>query len=369
MENQHIPSPRNTREAVLLTLAYFDAQGLALTAFDIWYNLVRFEASYKDVLAELTLLATPAGRADAIVHVADGYYSLRSIDAIKLRQIKHKVSEFKWRRARIVSQLLSLVPFIEAVAVVDSVALNKAKPESDIDFFIVTRPGRVWTSRLIATGLTHMLRLRRHGDAVRDRACLSFYATSDALDMHKLAIEGGDLYLAQWVNLVSPLWQRHGFDLIDELTTRNTWAAELFPQRAGGELSDRRKTVAKLDRVTRPVQWLSEKVLATGLGTWLEQRVRKTQLKYMHKTAPYELKNRTSHIVISDQLLKFHEQDRRTWFRERTVATYQMLLQGEPLGSTDVEIKFGLSGITSMSVQPVGATLIAAEPAITSSSA
>ncbi|MFO0704827.1 MAG: hypothetical protein U0517_02495 [Candidatus Andersenbacteria bacterium] len=346
--------PKTVREAVALTLAYCDAQGLVATAFDVWYNLIRYQASYGAVLSALQELV-----AESRLITQDGYYSLRGLDAIEARQLRHKVSEYKWRRARRVARLLSLVPFVQAVSVVDSVALNKAKPQSDIDFFIVTTPGHLWAARMCATALTQALRLRRHGTHVRDRACLSFYATSDALALQNLSIAGGDLYLAQWVYLVSPLWQRAGFDLTQQLIQHNPWAAELFPQRATGTVSDRRTVEPGLARLTRPFQWTLETLLAKRLGRWVETKLRTLQLRYMHKTLPTEIKNRSSHIVINDRMLKFHEQDRRTWFRERTLATYQRLLAREPLNLSLDDVRFASGGLL---VQPIGATLVQHRP-------
>lgn len=346
-----LPPITSLRQAVLLTLAYFDAQGLAVTAYDVWFNLLGFRASYRDVLEELS---SPKVKERLVER--EGYFSLRSSEHIEARQIKHKLSEHKWRRARRVAVLLSLVPFVETAAVCDSVALNKAKPGSDIDFFIVTRPGRMWTARMLATGLTNVLRLRRHGSAVKDRACLSFYATSDALAVQPLSIAGGDPYLAQWVNTVTPLWQRRGFDFSRRIKQANEWTGTFFPQRveaAGKSISNRRAVGEVVGWFSRPVQALAELFLRGRLGTYLEQRLRRVQLRYMRKSAPYEVKNRSCHIVINDHMLKFHEQDRRTWFRERTVATYERLMQEQDLQEAVEDVRFA----AGLVVQPVGATV------------
>ncbi|MFH0831150.1 MAG: hypothetical protein V1895_03765 [Parcubacteria group bacterium] len=350
-----LPPVTSLRQAVLLTLAYFDAQGLAVSAFDVWFNLIGYRTNLHAVALELE---QPAVRERLVEH--DGYYSLRSREQVELRQLKHKVSEFKWRRARWVASLLSLVPFIESVAVCDSVALNKARQESDIDFLIVARPGRMWTARLLATSLTHVLRLRRHGRAVRDRACLSFYVTSDNLSLEPLVIAGGDLYLAHWVYTATPLWECPRPDRL-ELTRRlrqaNAWAAQFFPQLshgAGRTITERRLVKPWVARFSRVVQALAEVILRGKLGQHLELRLRRWQLRYMHKTAPFELKNRTCHIVINDRMLKFHEQDRRTWFRERTLTTYERLTGEQDLLEQVEDMRFVPAGLV---VQPVGATL------------
>src|SRR3990172_6346966 len=153
------PKPRSLTEALVLTLAYFDALGMAVTAFEIWQNLIRFKASYAEVLEELTKKPLAS-----IVTEARGFYSLRrprdevesggihpGYEQIEQRFEKNKLSEFLWRRARSTAQWLTLVPFVRSISVANNVALDNAHPGSDIDLFITVQPGRLWTARFFVT--------------------------------------------------------------------------------------------------------------------------------------------------------------------------------------------------------------------------
>lgn len=343
-----IPQPQSAEEAVLLTLSYFDSLGLAVTAFEIWHNLIRYRASYREVLEILS----SQGLKKKIV-IDRGFYSLRGRALIEKRFAKNKISDRKWRKARRYARWLSIVPFVTSVSVVDSVAYGKAKPKSDIDLFVVTKPGRIWTARIATTGLMHVLGHRRHGKRIKDRACLSFYATDQALDFSALKIEGGDLYLGNWLFVLGTIWQRRTKDqpsLAKRLLEKNEWASILFPQRDLSPLSRRRRVEPFVSVFGRIPQATAEIILKTRLGGWLEQRVRRVQLKYMHKNAPTEIKTNTSHILISDDMLKFHEQDRRHWFRKKTLATYRSLLAKEDISTVAETPELSNVGLIKQSI-------------------
>jgi len=284
-----------------------------------------------------------------------GFYSLRDNDHIESRFTRNKISEQKWRRAKRVASWLVLVPFVTSVSVVDSVALDKATAKSDIDFFITVQSGRLWLTRLLVTGLTQILRYRRHGSHVADRVCLSFYATNQALELAAIAIPQGDLYLADWIFALGNLWCMPGFDVQQALIKRNPWAATLFPQRRISKLAARRCVPARYARLARYWQRLLEKMLSARLGVYLEKKARRFQSSWMKKTIPTELKTPTAHILINDQMLKFHEQDRRLWLREKTLATFAALKAGRRQELND-DVPYKTP--TGLTIQPVGATTI-----------
>jgi len=85
-----IPQPQSTTEAVQLTLAYFNAIGLPLTAFEIHHKLINFKASYGEVLEVLQ----DQPLASQVIS-ENGFYSLRDLDHIDSRFTRNKISEFK----------------------------------------------------------------------------------------------------------------------------------------------------------------------------------------------------------------------------------------------------------------------------------
>lgn len=74
--------------------------------------------------------------------------------------------------------------------------MNAADGDSDIDLFVETAPGMLWTGRVMTTLFFSLLGVRRHGKYVKGRFCLSFFAVENA-DLGKVAIEE-DAYLYEW---------------------------------------------------------------------------------------------------------------------------------------------------------------------------
>ncbi len=118
-------------------------------------------------------------------------------------------------RAQHYLKYISWIPGLKMVAVCDSLSMYATKtPEeakklkwtqgSDIDLFIITAPNRLWYVRVVVTIIFQLLWVRRHWDKVKDRFCLSFFITENAMDFSKISIEK-DIYLFYWIYFLKPI--------------------------------------------------------------------------------------------------------------------------------------------------------------------
>jgi len=89
----------------------------------------------------------------------------------KLNKVKH----WKW--------LLNFCPYIRAIFIVGSVGGGYAKKQSDIDFLIIVKNGRIFTARAILTFITQIFYLRRNKNKITNRFCLNHYLTEDNLKL------------------------------------------------------------------------------------------------------------------------------------------------------------------------------------------
>lgn len=62
-----------------------------------------------------------------------------------------------FERAKKYTRYLSYIPGIQMIAVVNSLSMNATNEESDIDLFIITRPGSIWFVRFFATSMLWIL--------------------------------------------------------------------------------------------------------------------------------------------------------------------------------------------------------------------
>ncbi len=71
-----------------------------------------------------------------------------------LLHVKAQESIFEkklWEKVEKKRRILSYMPGIYCICVCNSLAMNAAHQESDIDLFIITKKNRLWTARIFLT--------------------------------------------------------------------------------------------------------------------------------------------------------------------------------------------------------------------------
>lgn len=189
--------------------------------------------------------------------------------AVGAKPIRSEGEERLIRRAEKFCRILVKFPGIRRIRVCNSLSMNAADGDSDIDLFVETAPGMIWTGRVMTTLFFSVLGARRYGRYVKGRFCLSFFAAEGA-DLGKVAIED-DAYLYEWARrLVS----------VDGKDSRTASGRE------------------RPSPFARAVENLLKALF-----------LRKTLREYERLGKPWG-------IVISDEFLKFHPEDRRIEIRE-----------------------------------------------------
>jgi hypothetical protein len=216
----------------------------------------------------------------------------------------------KMRRARRVGWAIAILPSIRMVAVCNSVAFGSAREESDIDLFIVTAPGTIAITRAIVTTALALTGLRPTPTKEKDAICASFFATTEALDMSKIALDGGDPYLAMWCHTLLPVAQRGETYNIFLRTNTNFITRELGFANA----NDIQSSIPPSWMIS---QWKENSFtrIAIQIFRTLEPLVAKIQQKIFPKEI-LDRMNKGSDVVVSSRMLKFHTVDRRHIFRD-----------------------------------------------------
>lgn len=172
---------------ILETVAYYDVFDYPLTEFEVWKLLLASDGggesmkpvSLREVREMLggSFLGKRLGRARGFVFL----YGRDHLVALRMRRQKYADREI--RAARRVARVFSFLPFVRMAGITGSLAMKNAERGSDWDFFVVLRAGHIWTGRMIATIVLHLLGLRRHGRYVSRRACLNFWVTDRSLEI------------------------------------------------------------------------------------------------------------------------------------------------------------------------------------------
>jgi hypothetical protein len=106
---------------------------------------------------------------------------------LKIQNEKGLASVSKMRLARIISNILKLIPSIKLIGVSGNLAMMNAGKDDDIDIFLITAGGTAWTSRLIVSLILLILGKRRmfKSKNVNDKICLNFILDENNLELFK----------------------------------------------------------------------------------------------------------------------------------------------------------------------------------------
>jgi hypothetical protein len=197
--------------SIFHTLAYADVFDYPLTAGEVYRYLTSARASPEDVRRAL-------GDEECFARVGD-YFTLRGREYIvETRKRRAGVSARLWTHALRYGRMLALLPFVRMVAVTGSLAMNNADDGKDIDFMIVTEPGRLWTVRALSLLIARFARL------TGVHLCPNYLVTRNALELPERS-----LYVAHEVAQMVPL---SGMEIYRELRRANSWTGDYLPNAA-----------------------------------------------------------------------------------------------------------------------------------------
>lgn len=300
-------------KSILATLVYYDVLERPLTGFEIFKylaNLHKFTPleSHRFLTGFTTnstnirffdiLETLENGQAlQKMIDQKNGFYFLKGRQGIvEQRIVRQKIADKKWKKIRRIINFLPMIPYIRMVAVSGSLAMNNPRPESDIDLLIVTRAGRIWTSRALTTLFIHLIGQRRHHLLTKDRICLNHYITNQSLE-----IPFKSLYNAQaYAHLVPVIEIEDG--LYHQFQQANQWIKgylKFWPELQRGYLKQVNPWL-----FFNFLRRLKELVLNGRIGDWLENFLRQIQMRRIQKDPlTYQAGGR---VVFDDRQLEFH---------------------------------------------------------------
>ncbi|MFC1721730.1 hypothetical protein ACFL0Z_02345 [Patescibacteria group bacterium] len=316
----HIYQTDNQLEQQILSaLAFYDMFDYPLTLLEIWKFLQTAKGGSGEVtysLTEVMMAIDQSLNLEQKITEKNGFYMLKGREDLwEMRIGRHNVAQRRWQKLLRLVHWIADVPFLEMVAACNMFPLDTPSPASDIDIVIVAKQGRIWLVRLLVTVLIALTGQWRH-KKVAGKLCLSFFIADNNLDLQKLYQEKKiwlepDPYLVNWVALVAPIYDRHR--TAAKFPHANNWTKAFIPNNFPYQVVDLRQVKAGL--IAHGWQCFWEWAWGGRAGDKLEAFVRWWQMEYMKSRGDQEwLQN--PNVIRSDEVLKFHEIDRREDFRE-----------------------------------------------------
>lgn len=226
----------------------------------------------------------------------------RAVDFLEIWEQPWVIEQNFYKKTYKYLKFISWIPGIKMIGIWNTIAMNSAKKSSDIDLYIVTSPGKMWTVRILITFIFQLLWVRKNDKHHAGRFCLSFFSTTDALDFWKFALEN-DIYLYFWILYFKPV-----------LDINNTYEKFISANNSWADFSWREKIIAENKKYIKISKNISEKNISK-IWIFIENILKKI---FLPKTLKhYEKIWKPYGIIISDDILKFHNGDIRKKVRNK----------------------------------------------------
>jgi hypothetical protein len=205
-------------EAILRTVLYADVFNFPLTDQEIHHFLIHDEPVSLEAIRQ-TL--DTSKRLHSILICEAPYVACRERhDLMAIRLMREQASAKLWPVAVSYGMWLARLPFVRMVALTGALAVrNVPDDDDDLDYLLVTSPGRVWLARAFAIMLVRLARLR--GVEV----CPNFILAENKLEQSKR-----DIFMAHEVSQMVPLY---GYDIYYKMREANGWSTDYLPNADG----------------------------------------------------------------------------------------------------------------------------------------
>lgn len=228
----------------------------------LYFDVFKYPISAAEIYRSCPMPTTPDEVQNSLNHLVrqgmlekeGDFYRRSGSEASVSRRLKgNALAAEKITQAHRSARRIGAFPFVEAVMVSGSLSKHYMDPGSDIDFFIVTRPGRLWVARMMLVIYKKIFLLNSH-----KHFCVNYF-----VDTAHLEIEDKNLFTATEVVFLLPMLNAEGYAAFRRA---NTWADDYFPNFGWRD--------ASTCDVPQRGLWkrMGESLLGGRLGEWADAR-------------------------------------------------------------------------------------------------
>ena len=251
------------------------------------------------------------------------YTSSDKIKFDKLLNNKSTESEVEkkfYKKTEKYLKFIKWIPGLRMVWIGNSISMNSASKNSDIDLLIVTDNNSMWLVRILVTFIFQILWVRKNDKHHAGRFCLSFFCTVDWLDFWKFNLKR-DPYLYFWILYFKPIldfWNTYELFIEKNKSWADFWE---FKEIIENNKKYIKYNKNKLEMISSPPYKGGARgglplLKKEGLGV-VSIRLRLVLNNFLKKIfLPKTLKHynkigKPYWIIINDNILKFHNWDIR----------------------------------------------------------
>jgi len=195
-----------------------------------------------------------------ILYQLDNYYSIVDIKKnVEKRLIGNELYDEMLPHAIKRAKFIYQFPFVEGVYISGSMSKGFISENGDVDFFIITKPGRLWLCRTLLILFKKVFLANN-----RKLFCLNYF-----IDFHHLEIEEKNIFTATELITLLPICDS---GINKEFNKENNWVNNYYPK-----TPFRKSLLGKLKK--NLLSKVLELLLRTLIGKWLDQLSMKLTLK------------------------------------------------------------------------------------------
>ena len=289
-------------KSIWQTICWFSLFDYPMTSFEIWKWLWRPKQKY--TLFAVRQKLEESQWLKSHLENDQGFYSRRQSSLSIQVLIKKRRRSFldtvrKFKKVKKIIWWFNLLPMIKAVGVVNSMSWWQTNKQSDIDLLVIVQPGYIWLARLLLVTPFAWLKKRPGVSKEIDPFCFTFFISQEKMNLEKITDLEIDPYLIYWLWSVVPVFSRT--NEWQQFFQANLWVKKYLPQ------TFMRAPHQELMRAGQNKKNYWPK--------FLNQIAKKIQEKYFPELIK-KMKNQDSRVIVNDNMLKFHTEDRRQELKE-----------------------------------------------------
>lgn len=273
---------------IIKTLIYSDIFKYPLNNREICERSEIHKISIKEVEQGLKSLASKG----LIFHLNGFYSTFNCPDLVERRLKGNKKAKKMLKIAKLISRFISFLPFVRGVFLSGSISKNYIDKQSDIDFFIVTTPGRLWITKAIAVLIKRTLLFNSY-----KYFCLNYFISEDHLE-----IEEKNIFTATELTTLIPTF---GSDIYYRLMKENKWVSYYYPNYTKVNFNGTPRSQPGFFKK------LLEKVFHGKYGNWLDDHLMKLFFRRAMKRFKKTMSERQFKIAFKTKKYtsKYHEKN------------------------------------------------------------
>jgi len=294
---------RPLSESILRTLLYYDIFNYPLKADEIQRFLPTNHVATDDIVDALEEMSS-----QGYLFQFGDLYSVQNNEDWASRRLKGNAEAEKLLAiARKKGKFISSFPFVRGVLASGSLSKGYMDENSDLDFFIITKPGRLWIARMLLVVYKRIFLFNSH-----KYFCVNYFVDADHLE-----IEEKNLFTATELATVIPLCNA---GLYQKLHAQNSWLLNFFPNFKPRPVNE---TAATSNGIVKRV---IEGIINIAGGNWWERYFMNVSLKRWEHI--YKAQYTKVDFDVAFKTKKYTSKNHPRHFQRRVIELYQQKMEG-----------------------------------------